>query len=109
MSECERGRALPPRICPPTLATTRRAATADRPRAARGRPLDRAVARRPGPPHLPGGRIRAERCLRDARRACVPRARGSGLAVTLTGRLLAGRLAGIATPAVRGNPARRTI
>jgi len=33
----------------------------------------------------------------------------SGLAVTLTGRLLAGRLEGIATPAVRGDPARRTI
>ena len=33
----------------------------------------------------------------------------SGLAVTLTGRLLAGRLQGIATPAVRGDPARRTI
>src|ERR671922_1001089 len=33
----------------------------------------------------------------------------SGLAVTLTGRLLAGRLEGIATPAVAGNPARRTI
>src|SRR5918997_1556653 len=33
----------------------------------------------------------------------------SGLAVTLTGRLLAGRLEGIATPAVTGNPARRTI
>jgi DNA-binding transcriptional LysR family regulator len=33
----------------------------------------------------------------------------SGLAVTLTGRLLAGRLDGIATPAVTGNPARRTI
>jgi DNA-binding transcriptional LysR family regulator len=33
----------------------------------------------------------------------------SGLAVTLTGRLLAGRLGGIATPAVRGDPARRTI
>jgi hypothetical protein len=29
--------------------------------------------------------------------------------VTLTGRLLAGRLEGIATPAVRGDPARRTI
>jgi DNA-binding transcriptional LysR family regulator len=33
----------------------------------------------------------------------------AGLAVTLTGRLLAGRLGGIATPAVRGDPARRTI
>lgn len=33
----------------------------------------------------------------------------SGLAVTLTGRLLAGRLGGIATPAVTGDPARRTI
>src|ERR671919_1874082 len=33
----------------------------------------------------------------------------SGLAVTLTGRLLAGRLEGIATPALTGNPARRTI
>jgi DNA-binding transcriptional LysR family regulator len=33
----------------------------------------------------------------------------SGLAVTLTGRLLAGRLSGIATPAVRGDPARRAI
>jgi DNA-binding transcriptional LysR family regulator len=33
----------------------------------------------------------------------------SGLAVTLTGRLLAGRLGGIATPAVRGDPARRRI
>src|ERR687893_482969 len=33
----------------------------------------------------------------------------SGLAVTLTGRLLAGRLDGIATPAVKGDPARRTI
>ena len=33
----------------------------------------------------------------------------SGLAVTLTGRLLAGRLGGIATPAVKGDPARRTI
>jgi DNA-binding transcriptional LysR family regulator len=33
----------------------------------------------------------------------------SGLAVTLTGRLLAGRLKGIATPAVKGDPARRTI
>ena len=33
----------------------------------------------------------------------------SGLAVTLTGRLLAGRLDGIATPAVTGDPARRTI
>ena len=33
----------------------------------------------------------------------------SGLAVTLTGRLLAGRLEGISTPAVRGDPARRTI
>jgi hypothetical protein len=33
----------------------------------------------------------------------------SGLAVTLTGRLLAGRLGGIATPAVKGNPANRTI
>src|SRR5215207_5996186 len=33
----------------------------------------------------------------------------SGLAVTLTGRLLAGRLEGIATPAVKGDPARRTI
>jgi DNA-binding transcriptional LysR family regulator len=33
----------------------------------------------------------------------------SGLAVTLTGRLLAGRLEGIATPAVTGDPARRTI
>src|SRR5919109_1396826 len=33
----------------------------------------------------------------------------SGLAVTLTGRLLAGRLEGIATPAVAGDPARRTI
>jgi DNA-binding transcriptional LysR family regulator len=33
----------------------------------------------------------------------------SGLAVTLTGRLLAGRLGGIATPAVTGNPARRTV
>jgi DNA-binding transcriptional LysR family regulator len=33
----------------------------------------------------------------------------SGLAVTLTGRLLAGRLERIATPDVRGNPARRTI
>jgi DNA-binding transcriptional LysR family regulator len=33
----------------------------------------------------------------------------SGLAVTLTGRLLAGHLDGIATPAVTGDPARRTI
>jgi DNA-binding transcriptional LysR family regulator len=33
----------------------------------------------------------------------------SGLAVTLSGRLLAGRLEGIATPAVTGDPARRTI
>jgi DNA-binding transcriptional LysR family regulator len=33
----------------------------------------------------------------------------SGLAVTLTGRLLAGHLGGIATPAVKGDPARRTI
>jgi DNA-binding transcriptional LysR family regulator len=33
----------------------------------------------------------------------------SGLAVTLTGRLLAGRLDGIATPAVTGDPARRSI
>jgi DNA-binding transcriptional LysR family regulator len=33
----------------------------------------------------------------------------SGLAVTLTGGLLAGRLEGIATPDVTGNPARRTI
>jgi DNA-binding transcriptional LysR family regulator len=33
----------------------------------------------------------------------------SGLAVTLTGGLLAGRLDGIATPAVKGDPARRTI
>lgn len=33
----------------------------------------------------------------------------SGLAVTLTGRLLAGRRKGIATPAVKGDPARRTI
>jgi DNA-binding transcriptional LysR family regulator len=33
----------------------------------------------------------------------------SGLAVTLTGRLLAGRLEGIATPAVKGDPARRAI
>jgi DNA-binding transcriptional LysR family regulator len=33
----------------------------------------------------------------------------AGLAVTLTGRLLAGRLGGIATPAVSGDPARRTI
>jgi len=33
----------------------------------------------------------------------------SGLAVTLTGRLLAGRLEGIATPAVTGDPARRSI
>jgi DNA-binding transcriptional LysR family regulator len=33
----------------------------------------------------------------------------SGLAVTLTGRLLAGRLGGIAAPAVKGDPARRTI
>src|SRR5215213_8669002 len=33
----------------------------------------------------------------------------SGLAVTLTGGLLAGRLEGIATPAVTGDPARRTI
>jgi DNA-binding transcriptional LysR family regulator len=33
----------------------------------------------------------------------------SGLAVTLTGRLLAGRLDGIATPAVTGDPARRTV
>jgi DNA-binding transcriptional LysR family regulator len=33
----------------------------------------------------------------------------SGLAVTLTGGLLAGRLDGIATPGVTGNPARRTI
>ena len=33
----------------------------------------------------------------------------SGLAVTLTGRLLAGRLEGIATPGVKGDPARRTI
>jgi DNA-binding transcriptional LysR family regulator len=33
----------------------------------------------------------------------------SGRAVTLTGRLLAGRLEGIATPAVKGDPARRTI
>jgi DNA-binding transcriptional LysR family regulator len=33
----------------------------------------------------------------------------SGLAVTLTGRLLAGRLEGIATPAVTGDPARRTV
>ncbi len=33
----------------------------------------------------------------------------SGLAVTLTGRLLAGRLDGIATPALTGDPARRTI
>ena len=33
----------------------------------------------------------------------------SGLAVTLAGRLLAGRLEGIATPAVSGDPARRTI
>jgi DNA-binding transcriptional LysR family regulator len=33
----------------------------------------------------------------------------SGLAVTLTGGLLAGRLEGIASPAVKGNPARRSI
>ena len=33
----------------------------------------------------------------------------SGLAVTLTGRLLAGRLEGVATPALTGDPARRTI
>jgi DNA-binding transcriptional LysR family regulator len=33
----------------------------------------------------------------------------SGLAVTLTGRLLAGRLQGISTPAVTGDPARRAI
>src|ERR687890_1142750 len=33
----------------------------------------------------------------------------SGLAVTLTGRLLAGRLDGIATPTVTGDPARRSI
>jgi DNA-binding transcriptional LysR family regulator len=33
----------------------------------------------------------------------------SGLAVTLTGRLLAGRLGGIATPAVTDDPARRAI
>ena len=33
----------------------------------------------------------------------------SGLAVTLTGRLLAGRLGGIATPAITGDPARRSI
>jgi DNA-binding transcriptional LysR family regulator len=33
----------------------------------------------------------------------------SGLAVTLSGRLLAGRLGGIATPALSGDPARRTI
>jgi DNA-binding transcriptional LysR family regulator len=33
----------------------------------------------------------------------------SGLAVTLTGRLLAERLGGIATPTVTGDPARRTI
>jgi DNA-binding transcriptional LysR family regulator len=33
----------------------------------------------------------------------------SGLAVTLTGRLLAGRLDGIATPTVTGSPARRVI
>jgi DNA-binding transcriptional LysR family regulator len=33
----------------------------------------------------------------------------SGLAVTLTGRLLAERLEGIATPTVKGDPARRTI
>jgi DNA-binding transcriptional LysR family regulator len=33
----------------------------------------------------------------------------AGLAVTLTGRLLAGRLDGIATPALTGDPARRTI
>jgi DNA-binding transcriptional LysR family regulator len=33
----------------------------------------------------------------------------SGLAVTLTGRLLAGRLGGIATPPITGDPARRTI
>ena len=33
----------------------------------------------------------------------------SGLAVTLSGRLLAGRLEGIATPALTGDPAHRTI
>lgn len=33
----------------------------------------------------------------------------AGLAVTLTGRLLAGRLQGTATPALTGHPARRTI
>ena len=92
----------------PSAPPPARRAAADQALGARGRHVDRAVARAPRLPRVRRGRVRAADRLRHARPARDRGLSRAGLAVSLTPRLLAGRLEDVRTIGWSGDaPSRR--